>query len=74
MTNEIPDLREFCFSTEAPASPDIMMAVWAKNYLTPEQFKEFKRMIHEIAVESPRGRASVEQMIGIVDMARLLAS
>lgn len=73
MTDEAPDLQKFCFDPEAPATPDVMLVVWAKTFLTPEQFTEFRRMIHEIAAEQPGTKASVKQMIGIIEMAKFLA-
>lgn len=73
MSNDIPDIGEFCFGPEAANPPDVMLAIWARTYLTSEQFAEFRRMVHEIAVEQPGIKPSVEQMTGLIGMAKFLA-
>lgn len=65
MIDKAPDIREYCFNENAPLSPDMMLAVWTRTYLTAEQFTEFKRMVSELKGEVTK--ISVEQMLIIID-------
>jgi hypothetical protein len=71
MSNDTPDIREYCFGDRAVFAPATMLAIWAKTYLTDDQFKEFRRLIHESRQDGVE-QASVEQMIGLIEMAQFL--
>jgi hypothetical protein len=73
MSNDTPDIREYCFGDQAVLGPDMMLAIWAKTYLTDAQFKEFRRLIKETRQDGVN-QATVEQMIGLVEMAQFLGA
>lgn len=73
MSNDIPDIREFCFGDPTLGSPDTLLAIWVHSYLDKAQFSEFKRMIHEMSEENPGSRSTVEQMVSLIEMAKFLA-
>ena len=70
MIDKAPDIREYCFNEAAPLSPDMMLAVWARTYLTPDQFSQFKRMVSELKGEV--AKISVEQMMIMIDVVTAL--
>ena len=72
VSNDIPDIREYCFGDRAIFHPDMMLAIWARTYLTDAQFKEFRRLIGETMKDEVK-RTDVEQMIGLIEMAKFLA-
>jgi hypothetical protein len=73
VSNDIPNIREYCFGDQAIFGPDMMLAIWAKTYLTDAQFKEFRRLIKETRQDGVE-EATVEQMIGLVEMAQFMGS
>ena len=67
MPDNAPDIREFCFSTYAPMDPANMLALWAKTYLTADQFTQFHRMIRDLGQDKTR-LITVEQMVTMLDV------
>jgi hypothetical protein len=69
--DKAPDIREYCFNEDAPLSPDMMLAVWVRTYLTEDQFNQFKVMVKDY--KSARiDKITVEQMLIMIDVVTTL--